>query len=61
MHVKASLAKLELRDVKDGLIDDYEKLRDLRDENADEWAAVKGGFLSSWDALKDKFHSATRK
>ena len=62
LKVKASLAKLGLGDVKNELIDDYDKLhdklRDLHDENADEWAAVKGGFLSSWDAFKDRFHKA---
>ena len=62
LQVKASLAKLELGDVKDTLIDDYDKLhdklRDMRDENADEWAATKGGFLSSWDAFKERFHKA---
>jgi len=60
LRVKASLAKLELGDVKDELIDEYDrlhdKLRDMRDENADEWAAVKGGFLSSWEAFKERFH-----
>ena len=64
LQVKASLAKLELGDVKNHLIDDYDhlhdKLRDMRDENAGDWAAVKGGFLSSWESFKDKFHSATK-
>ena len=65
LKVKASLAKLELGEVKGELIDEYDKLhdklRDMREENEDEWAAVKGGFLSSWDAFKDKFHGATKK
>lgn len=60
LRVKASLAKLELGDVKRELIDEYDhlrdRLRDMREENADEWAAVKGGFLSSWEAFKDRFH-----
>jgi len=64
LKVKASLAKLELGEVKDDLIDEYDKLhdklRDMREENEDEWAAVKGGFLSAWDAFKDKFHEATK-
>ena len=65
LQVKASLAKLELGHVKDELIDEYDKLhdklRDMREENADEWAAVKGGFLSSWDAFKERFHDAVKR
>jgi len=69
LQVKAHLAKLELTDVKDDvkgeLIEDYDKLHDklgdLRDENADEWAALKGGFLSAWDGFKERFHKATGK
>jgi len=65
LQVKGSLAKLELGEVKGKLIDEYDKLhdklRDMREENEDEWAAVKGGFLSSWEAFKDRFHEATKK
>ena len=65
LQVKGSLAKLELGEVKGKLIDEYDKLRDklrdMREENEDEWAAVKGGFLSSWEAFKDRFHAATKK
>jgi len=69
LRVKASLAKLELgdvkHDVKGELIEEYDrlhdKLRDLRNETGDEWAATKGGFLSAWDAFKDRFHSVTGK
>jgi hypothetical protein len=68
LQVKANLTKLELRDVKDDvkneLIHEYDKLhdklRDLRTENADEWSAVKGGFLSAWDSFKDRFHKVTK-
>ena len=64
LKVKASLAKLELGHVKGELIDEYDKLHDklhdLREENEDEWAAVKGGFLSSWDAFKERFHDAVK-
>ena len=64
LKVKASLAKLELGGVKNELIDDYDKLhdklRDMRDEGADEWAAVKGGFMSGWESFKDRFHAATK-
>ncbi|MHC4956426.1 MAG: hypothetical protein ACYTGZ_21500 [Planctomycetota bacterium] len=64
LQVKASLAKLELGHVKDELLHEYDKLhdklRDMREENEDEWAAVKGGFLSSWDAFKERFHRTVK-
>jgi len=62
LEVKASLAKLELGDLKDDLLEEYDhlhdRLRDMREEAGDEWAATKGGFLSAWEAFKDKFHRA---
>jgi len=65
LQVKASLAKLELGHVKDELIAEYDKLhdklREMREETEDEWYATKGGFLSSWEAFKDRFHEATKK
>ena len=65
LEVKASLAKLEIGDLKGELIDEYDKLhdklRDMREENADEWAAVKGGFLSSWEAFKERFQRAVHR
>jgi hypothetical protein len=69
LRVKASLAKLELgdvkHDVKNELIEEYDrlhdKLRDLRQETGDEWAATKGGFLSAWDSFKDRFQAAIHK
>ena len=68
LQVKASLAKLKMGDLtesaKGELLHEYDKLhdklRDLHNENEDEWAAVKGGFLSSWDAFKDRFHDAVK-
>ena len=64
LQVKASLAKLKMGDVKGELLHEYDKLhdklRDLKNENEDEWAAVKGGFLSSWDAFKARLHAATK-
>ena len=68
LQVKASLAKLKVGDVTDNvkgeLLHEYDKLndklRDLRNENEDEWAAVKGGFLSSWDAFKQRFHDTVK-
>ncbi|MEM8885050.1 MAG: hypothetical protein AAGD14_13340 [Planctomycetota bacterium] len=60
LEVKASLAKLELGDVKKELIDEYDHLHDrlvaLRDQTEDEWAATKGGIASSWEAFKARFH-----
>ena len=65
LEVKASLARLELGDVKDDLIDEYDRLhdrlRDMREEAEDEWAATKGGFLSAWEAFKERFFQATGK
>jgi|AMFO01.1.fsa_nt_gi hypothetical protein len=69
LQVKASLAKLELDDVtsevKGELLGEYDKLHDklraMKDENEDEWAAVKGGFLSAWDAFLERFKRATGK
>ena len=68
LQVKASLAKLKMGDLKESakgeLLQEYDKLhdklRDLKNENEDEWAAVKGGFLSSWDAFKARLHDATK-
>jgi len=64
LQVKASLAKLKMGDVKGELLHEYDKLhdklRDLKNENEDEWAAVKGGFLSSWDKFTERLHTALK-
>ncbi|MHC4940427.1 MAG: sll1863 family stress response protein [Planctomycetota bacterium] len=62
LQVKAHLAKLEMGDVRDELQKEYDhlqdRLRDLREETEDEWWAVKGGFVSSWEAFKERFTRA---
>ena len=59
LEVKASLAKLESRDAKKELIEQYDKLHDdlhrLRDETGERWYALQEGFDRGWRAFKARY------
>jgi hypothetical protein len=62
MQVKASLAKLELKDLRRELLAEHDtllqKMEGLKDVATDRWDAVKGGFEAAWHAFKKKYDDA---
>lgn len=65
LEVKASLAKLELQDVRDDLLTKYDavrdKLQDLKGETEDGWQNAKDGVESAWHKFKRKFDETMAK
>jgi thiamine kinase-like enzyme len=59
LEVKASLAKLELGDKKDDLIERYDKLHDdlrtLKTDTSQQWYALQEGFESGWKAFRKEY------
>jgi len=59
LQVKASLAKLEARDVRDDLLKKYDSLHDrlneLRESSGDRWDALKEGADSAWHSFKKSY------
>jgi len=65
LEVKASLAKLELGDAKDDLLNRYDRLHDdlrrLRDESGERWYAAQEGFESGWKAFREKYDEVMKR
>jgi len=61
LQVKASLAKLELREVRGDLLKRYDaarnRLRELGETTGDRWDAMKVAFESAWGAFKERYES----
>jgi hypothetical protein len=65
LKVKASLAKLEARDVRDDLRERYDTLRDrlrrLREASEDRWEGLRQGTESAWREFRRVYDEATHK
>jgi len=62
LRVKASLARLEARDVQGDLLRQYDALRDrlarLRDAGDDRWEALKQGVEGAWTEFRARYERA---
>lgn len=62
LQVKASLAKLELRDLRGDLAKRYDRvldrLHELGDATGDRWEALKEGVDSAWHSFRQTFDEA---
>jgi len=62
LQVKASLAKLELRDLHGELLEKHDHLRDrlseLGEATEDRWDALKQGFEAAWHSFRSRFDEA---
>lgn len=65
LQVKASLAKLELREIRAELLLKYDaarnRLRELSEASGDRWDATKEAFETAWHAFKDRYEAVMAK
>lgn len=65
LQVKSSLAKLELGEKKDELIEQYDKLHDdlrrMREDTGERWYALQTAFEDGWNAFRTKYDSVMKK
>jgi len=65
LKVKSSLAKLELGDKKDELIEQYDKLHDdlrrMREESGERWYALQTAFEAGWKTFRSNYDSVMKK
>jgi hypothetical protein len=65
MRVKASLAKLEARDVQGDLLKHFDALKGrlakLRDAGDDHWEALKDGVEGAWTEFRSRYEKALGK
>ena len=59
LKVKASLAKLEMGETKDKLIEEYDdisdRLRRLKEDSGEQFDAMVAGFEDGWKAFKSRY------
>ena len=64
MQVKASLAKLEARDVRDDLVRRYDAVQDrlhtVSEAAEDRWDALREGCDAAWTSFKTRFDEVMR-
>lgn len=65
LEVKASLAKLEMGEKKDHLLEQYDKLHDdlrnLKTNTSQQWYALQEGFESGWQAFREEYDAVMKR